>query len=59
MLMLKTNKEEYITELKAKAEESIFSQKIINDDFVPIQISPIETFGMIIEHRRSKLYDEL
>lgn len=53
------SKDEYISELKAKTEESVFSQKFVNDDYVPIQISPIETFEKIIEHRRNSLYDDL
>lgn len=48
-----------MNEFKAKAEESIFTQKIVNDDFVPIQSCPLETIEKVIEHRRSPLYDEL
>ena len=59
MLILTTNKDEFINELKANTEESVFSTKIVNDDYVPIQISPIETFEKIIEHRRNALYDDL
>lgn len=53
------NKQQFLEESKIKAEESIFSQKIFGDDFVPIQISPLEILTRVIEHRRSPVYDDL
>lgn len=53
------NKQEYIQEVKGKAEESIFSQKNVGDNFVPIQISPLDILNKVIEHRRSPVYDQL
>jgi hypothetical protein len=48
-----------LEDTKIKAEESIFSQKMTGDNFVPIQISPLEILTKVIEHRRSPLYDDL
>lgn len=53
------NKLEFLDEVKTKSEESIFAQKIVGDDFVPIQMSPIDAISKVIEHRRRSLYDEL
>jgi triacylglycerol esterase/lipase EstA (alpha/beta hydrolase family) len=55
----KVNREEFLRETKVKAEESIFSQKVIADDFVAIQVNPLEILDKVIKHRRSPLYDEL
>lgn len=52
-------KQEYLWDLKTKVEESIFHNKIIADDFVPIETSPTDTLNRVIEHRRIPLYDEL
>ena len=53
------NKQNFLNEWKIKAEESIFSEKNRDQDFVPIQGSPLEILNRVIEHRRSPFYDEL
>ena len=42
-----------------KSEESIFSQKIVDKDFVPLQVDPLEVLTKVIQHRRSPFYDDL
>jgi hypothetical protein len=50
-----------LNEVKVKVEESMFSEKITAEDFVPfIQTSPFELIDRIVAHRRSSdIYDEL
>ena len=59
MCTLRLNKQNYLLEMKTKAEESIFHNKIVTEDFVPIEKSPTDILDKVIEHRRSPLYDEL
>jgi len=59
LLHLDLKKTEHLEETKEKSGESIFSQKVLANDFVAIQVSPVEILDKVIQHRRSPLYDEL